>query len=276
MVFNNTCDGYYNAMDVHFTYICDNACDFCIDKMFVKKGYKTNVKKMIESSKKEKPEIMLILGGEPFIFPDLLYEFIINIRYYVKELYITTTLPIIFKKNIEETYKIIDMIDGLNISIQSLDWKENNNILNAKYKYNRIEIMEKLIKKYPEKIRINLNLVKNGIDNKNKLELILDSLNEMELKKVKINELQHTSENYISYEKIMNIKMPSPYAHGCQTILNYKNMEVLIKRACFITENNLKATWKDLLKILFQFFKKRKKYRVLWENGKVTNNWRYI
>jgi 2-iminoacetate synthase ThiH len=69
MKFNNTCDGYYNAMDVHFTNACDNNCNFCIDKMYVKQKIKTNILKMIEAVKKEKPEIMLILGGGTFSLP---------------------------------------------------------------------------------------------------------------------------------------------------------------------------------------------------------------
>lgn len=278
IVFTNTCDGYYNAMDVHFTFACDNNCDFCIDKMYIKKGYKTNVEKMIKSVKKEKPDIMLILGGEPFCLPEKLYMFVKSIRKYVKELYITTTLPRVFIVNSELTYEIINIIDGLNISIQNLDWKENNKIMNATYKYNRIDMMKNIIQKYPSKIRVNLNLVKNGIDSKEKLNEILNYLNNIGTQKVKINELQHISENYVSYEKIMNVKWSSAYAHGCQTFLKYGNIEVLVKRACFVTEDINKATLKDIFKILLQIilFYKRKKYRVLWENGKITNNWRQI
>jgi molybdenum cofactor biosynthesis enzyme MoaA len=276
LVYNNTCDGYYNAMDVHFTSACDNNCNFCIDKMYTKKSYPTNINKMIKSVIRENPEIMLILGGEPFILPIKLLEFVNGIRGYVKELYITTTLPKIFINNIALAYKIIDKINGLNISIQNIDWEKNNKILNAKYNHNRIEIMKKLIKKYPDKIRINLNLVKGGIDTKNKLNYTLNYLNDCGLKKVKINELQHTSKNYISYENIMNLKWPSAYAHGCQTFLQYKNIEILVKRACFLTEDTNKATIKDIFKILIQllFSFKKKKYRVLWENGKITNTWR--
>jgi len=276
MNYDNTCDGYYDAMDVHFTFACDNNCNFCIDKMYVEKTHKTNISKMVQSVKKEKPEIMLVLGGEPFLFSDKLLKFITAIRDIVKELYITTTLPKIFIENIDLAYLIINRIDGLNISIQDLDTKNNNAILNTSSGHDRIGIMRDLVKLYPEKIRINLNLIKNGIDTKDKLINTLDSLNGIGVRKVKINELQHASENYISYEKIMDLKWPSAYAHGCQTFLNYKNIEVLVKRACFITEDTNSATIKDIVKILFQFFTvfKRKKYRVLWEDGKVTNNWR--
>jgi molybdenum cofactor biosynthesis enzyme MoaA len=265
-------------MDVHFTFACDNSCSFCIDKMYVKKGYATNIDRMIDSVKKEKPEIMLILGGEPFILSEELYIFVNEVRSVVKELYITTTLPRIFLENEKIVNSIIDVIDGLNISLQSIDWEENNKILNASYEHNRIEIMERIIKKYPNKVRVNINLVKGGIDSKDELEKVLSYLNSIGTQKVKVNELQHTSENYISYEKIMNCVWSSPYAHGCQTFLNYGNMEVLVKRACFVTEDTNKATLKDIFKIILQiiFSSNRKKYRVLWENGKVTKDWRQI
>ncbi len=276
LVFTNTCDGYYNAMDVHFTFACDNDCAFCIDKMYVKKCCKTNVEKMIAAVKKEKPDIMLVLGGEPFIYPDKLFSFVKAIRPFVKELYITTTLPKVFIEDTKLTDSIITLIDGLNISIQSLNAEENNQILRAKYTHNRIDLMKEIVKKYPKKVRINLNLVKGGIDTKEKLNNILDYLDLIGTQKVKVNELQHTSENYISYERMMNIEWPSPYAHGCQTFLKHGGIEVLVKRACFVTEDTNKATFRDIFKILIQilFSYKRKKYRVLWEDGKITSNWR--
>jgi molybdenum cofactor biosynthesis enzyme MoaA len=280
-VFTNTCDGYYNAMDVHFTPACDNNCDFCIDKMYDKQNYKTDINKMIEAVKKEKPDIMLILGGEPFINTFDLLEFVQNIRPVVKELYITTTLPharfpisrhdpVLSNYN---TSMILELIDGLNVSIQSLSWEENNKILKASVGYDRINVMHGLILAYPKKIRINLNLVKGGIDTKEKLNEALNKLDKIGCQKVKINELQHTHKNYISYEKIMNYKWESAYAHGCQTFLKHGNMEVLIKRACFITEFSNKATLSDIFKMIIQLFKKKKKYRVLWGDGVITNNW---
>ena len=278
IVYNNTCDGFYNALDVHFTYACDNNCSFCIDKMYPKNEYKLDLDKMVKATKKIKPDIMLILGGEPFIIYDKLCSFVNQVRQYIKELYITTTLPIVFKENLIKTYNIIDIIDGLNITVQSIDWEENNNILKASINYNRIKVIEKIVKKYPKKVRINLNLVKGVIDTKNKLYNVLDYFNDIGVEKVKINELQHTSKNYVSYEEIMDFKWPSPYAHGCQTYLTYKNISILVKRACFITEDTRRASLKDILKIILQLItlKVRQKYRVLWGDGKVTNNWRRI
>ena len=90
----NSCDGlYHDSLDVRFTKACDNRCPFCIERNGIdEKG--TNVEKMIESTIKSPKKDILILGGEPLLMLDKVYEYVIGIRSHVRNIYITTSLPI--------------------------------------------------------------------------------------------------------------------------------------------------------------------------------------
>ena len=76
----------------------------------------------------------------------------------------------------------------------------------------------------------------------------------------------------------MNIKMKSPYAHGCQSesFEWYPNVWVIIKRSCFITDESLSATFIDLLKVLIRKLFKistGNRFSVLYEDGSLYNKW---
>jgi molybdenum cofactor biosynthesis enzyme MoaA len=276
MTFNNACDGVFNSIDVHFTSDCDNRCDFCIDKKSLNIT-DIDIGKMANKIKKYgRDKTIIILGGEPFLYPKKLYQFICMIKPYVKEIFVTTSLPTI--NLIHEDYcRILKIVDGLNISLHSVEWKLNNKILNAKSNYDRISYIQKLLLDYSGKIRINLNLTKQGINNKKELFYSLGTLEDMGVKNIKINELQNDEKNYISFEKIMKVKLKSPYAYGCQQNIDIvKGVNVILKRSCFVVEKSLKASFIDFFKIIYKafFYKSNGFFKVLYESGELKNNWR--
>lgn len=279
----NSCDGIYNnCLDVRFTKSCDNNCAFCIEKNGIDSQGNTEVHKMIDNTVKSQKEIVLILGGEPFLLPDKLLAYIKGIRNFVKKIYITTSLP----KTIDDSDRIIEifkLIDGLNVSLQHYDWKINNDVLNAKSKHNRLDILRKIlsIPFMQNKVRVSINLVSGYIDNKEKLLNCLSTLKSIKCKQVKINELQKVDKNiFISFEKIMNVKMKSPYSNGCQTdisnLFKALDMKIILKRSCFVVQDQLiaKATISDLIKSIIKYFiKPINNMCVMYENGFVSEGW---
>lgn len=277
----NSCDGIYDSLDVRFTKACDNCCAFCIEREGLESLGSTNVDKMIQATIDSGIRNVLILGGEPFLQPKKLLEYVKGIRPSVDRIYITTSLPNTFLSHRLEVSEIIQLIDGLNCSIQSTYWKENNDILHASSTHNRIHILRNLNVTYGDKIRTCLNLVKGGIDNRKKLVNALRYLIGAGSKSIKINEMQHQPDLYVSFEDMMNTSLPSPYAHGCQTPVtipevNVNNgVKILLKRSCFCVESSRKATISDVFKSVLRLFRKSKnRFRVLYEDGTITNQWK--
>lgn len=259
-----------------FTKSCDNSCSFCIEKDGLDSLGKTEPEKIAESILKTDVKDILILGGEPFLQPEKLLTLIQLIRKDVDKIFITTSLPKSVKVENETILKILSLIDGLNVSIQSTNSKENNKILNAKYKHNRLEILSNLNKFFPTKIRTNINLVKGGIDSKDKLISTLIDLKTIGCEHIKINELQHSPNLYVSYEEIMGIKMKSPFSCGCNEFIeSFLDMKIELKRSCFKVEKSRDCSLKDLLKVIYKkFYKMKNKFFVVYENGNIETKWR--
>lgn len=269
----NSCDGIYDSLDVRFTKACDNACSFCIEREGLCSLGKTNVPAMIEATKSSGIRSVLILGGEPFLQPDKLLEYVRGIRLFVDTIYITTSLPAVFKYNIGACLTILDYIDGLNVSVHSVDSDINNDIFVAYSRHNRLECLRQLNCSYSHKIRTSINLVRGGIDNEHRLIEALDYLSSIGCKHIKINELQSTLDLYVSYEKVMGVKLPPPFATGCQTFLpDYAGMRIQLKRSCFMVEDSLKASCRDLFKAVLRG-KPNNRFAVLYEDGHISSHW---
>mgnify|MGYP003298635352 CR=1 FL=1 len=279
----NCCDGIYNSFDVHFTSACDNKCAHCIDNKFEglhisKPDVNAISKSIIENQ--EGYDDVLFLGGEPCLYLDELVSCIEKIKEATKlKCYVTSSVPKICYDKKELFYHLLDIVDGFNISAQHYDECIADKIRRVKSKYDRQEFYASLPHK--EKIRINLNIVKPFLYPKEQIIECLKHYNDMGFPEIKLSEIQHGAEYFVSFEKTLGIKLGSPFSHGCQTVVdmspwieNWK-AKLLLKRSCFMCEETLNASFLDFIKSLYKrlFHKKRNKYSVVYENGVMSNGW---
>lgn len=284
--FNCECDNPTNRLDVRFTGVCDNACPFCVEKHGREAQEHATPQELADKTIAASPEVVGILGGEPMLYPERVLEYVKLIRPHVPRIYVTTSLPFTILGHLPTVHEIIDLVDGFNVSLLAPDYKKHNEILHAKSKHNRFLLLKSLTKHAPEKFRACINLYKGGIDTFHKLEEMINLARECGIREVKINEIQWDDEGYISYEKIMSfakIVMPPAYACGCYTELGdndiiggwWQDMHIKLHRSCWKTTKAVKPTFLDILKDVIRIFRPvaRKPFRVLYEDGLLTNGW---
>jgi pyruvate-formate lyase-activating enzyme len=280
----NSCDGRYAAsLDVRFTRICDNACSFCIEAPGIpERG--TKVAQMVASTLASPQRDVLILGGEPLLMLDRVIEYVSAIREYKASIYLTTSLPRTISTHMDRTVELVRLLDGINISLQHHDAQRNNEILVARNRHNRIELLRDMLanEEIASKARVSINLVKGGIDNATDLNTFLDLMSEIGCRHVKINELQNTPDSYVSYERIMGTRMASPFAYGCQDELDLREgMRVTLKRSCFLVEDTLTASVADLgkmtarrlLPMASRVSRTADSHGVMYEDGFLASGW---
>lgn len=279
----NSCDGIYNdSLDVRFTKACDNHCAFCIERHGIDSLGKTDVRELIKKTVVSGKKNILILGGEPLLNIKDVLEYVKGIRSYVDNIYLTTSLPRSISQNFDSFLQIMDYIDGLNVSLQHYNSDINNDILNAGNRFNRIELLAKILHEddIANKVRVSINLCKNYIDSREELMTCISMLENMNCKNIKINELQNVSkEIFVSFEEIMGMKMHSPYSYGCQSdvsnLFNTK-MKIGVKRSCFLVQDDKNSNfhYRDILKVLYHKITKPEiNTKVLYENGQLCDGW---
>lgn len=278
----NCCDGIYNSFDVHFTSDCDNNCKHCIDKCYNGLGiHKPNVKEIVKTivDNKEGLDDVLFLGGEPCLYLDELINCVKQLKEKTNlKLFVTTSVPKVCYDNKEKFFKLIELLDGINLSVQHYKEDVADEIRNVKSKYNRQEFYNLL--PYKNKIRINLNIVKPFLYTKEDLTNCLKHYDKMGFNSIKLSEIQHGTDYFVSFEKTFGINLGSAYSNGCQKYLDMDKIikgfktPVLLKRSCFMCEDTLKANLTDGIKIVSKFFTKPKnKYGVVYENGELEKGW---
>ena len=276
----NSCDGIYqNSLDVRFGRQCDNNCAFCIEKNGID-ARKVDVDKMIESTIKSGKTTVLILGGEPLLLMDKVKKYVDGIKNDIKEIYLTTSLPKTIYDEWDTFVEICKDLTGLNVSLQHYDSELNNKVFNSKAPFDKIELLKKILKTdIAKKVRVSINLVKGSIDNREDVCKCVKLLSEWGCKWLKINELQDSTDLYVSFRKLFpELKHKSPYSHGCQydiNIFDCGDMRVTLKESCFVTEQSQSASFADLIKVIIKKFKKTKPTynNVLYEDGTLAQGW---
>lgn len=278
----NCCDGIYNSLDVHFTSACDNKCAHCIDMRFSGLGVKTpNVTAIATTiiDKKEGIDDVLFLGGEPCLYLDELFECVKLLRDKTSlKLYVTTAVPKTCYDNRELFESLIGLVDGINLSVQDHRESVADRIRRTRSQYDRQAFYSSLPNK--DKIRINLNIVKPFLHTKKDISACLHHYDLMGFNSIKLSEIQHGKDVYVSFCDVFGIEMKSAYSDGCQSYLPMNDIlpgfstPVLLKRSCFMCEDSLKASVGDGLKAVLKLFARRQNnYGVVYANGTLTKGW---
>jgi len=279
----NCCDGIYNSLDVHFTSACDNDCAHCIDKKYegfnIKKPDVKAISKAIIDNQ-EGIDDVLFLGGEPCVYLKELVDCVKILRKNTKlKLYVTTSVPAICNTKYDLFCELIDLLDGINLSVQHHKEDVADQIRRVPSKYDRQAFYSNLPNKH--KIRINLNIVKPFLYTKEDITECLKHYDKMGFNEIKLSEIQHGAEYFVSFEKTFGIDLGSPFYSGCQKKIDMSKIipnfttPLLLKRSCFVCEETLKASLLDGVKVAYSILNPAKnKYGVIYENGVLTKGWR--
>ena len=282
----NCCDGLYNSFDIHFTSVCDNKCSHCIDLKYEGFGIKKPdvpaiVKTIVENQNGY--DDVLFLGGEPCLYLPELLDCIKQVRDKTKlKIFVTTAIPKTCSDRFDLFTELLEIVDGINLSVQHHKEEIADEIRKVPSKYDRQGFYASLPHK--EKIRINLNIVKPFLYKKEDIADCLLHYDRMGFDSIKLSEIQHGKNYFVSFEKTFGIKLGTPFYSGCQkyletsTIPELKDMKtpLLLKRSCFMCEETLKASFMDGVKVGYKLFSKpaRNKYGVIYENGCLSKQWR--
>lgn len=278
----NCCDGIYNSFDVHFTSACDNKCAHCIDHKYAGKGIlKPDADKIADKIVFNQTgfDDVLFLGGEPCLFLDELIACVTKIKKYSDlKVYVTTSVPVTCYNEKEKFYHLIELLDGLNLSVQHSDENIADEIRRTKSLYDRQKFYSELPHK--EKIRINLNIVKPYLYTKEDISTCLRHYDAIGFNSIKLSEIQHGEDQFVSFEKTFGIDLGSPFSDGCQKYLNMNEIlpgfktPVLLKRSCFMCEGTLRASLKDAYKAFrLMCSTPKNKYAVIYEDGSMQKGW---
>lgn len=278
----NCCDGIYSSFDVHFTSACDNKCAHCIDRRFDGLGLtKPDVSAIVETitDNSQGLDDVLFLGGEPCLYLNELLDCVRQIKARTNlKVFVTTSVPKICHDQQETFYALIDELDGINLSVQHHNEIVADQIRRTTSAYDRQAFYRGLPNK--EKIRVNLNVVKPYLSTKEELSSCIQHYDSMGFSSIKLSEIQHGKDVYVSFADVFGFDMPSAYSHGCQTYIDIAKIlpgvstPLLLKRSCFLCEESLNASLVDGLKMMVKMFlPSRNKYGVVYEDGSLHGGW---
>ena len=235
---NNPCSGKYGkCLDLKLTNECNGNCPFCIEA----KGYSpqntASAEKLAETINAQDIQTVLILGGEPLLYPDIV-KLLSLIR---KDLNIVlTTNGSLLTPDLASA--MTPYIKGMNISIHHSTSAKHEEL--TKIKFNSETLYKSIHAFGANKIRINCNLVKGYVDTRSEAEAMCGMVRRLGVTKLRFAELQNCPALYVNARDIFvgfGGLSADPFKDGCEVPITYKpfdNMEVLVRVTCGIIDPN--------------------------------------
>lgn len=280
----NTCDQICSELQVHFTKSCPNKCPFCIDATNRGLENKTPIPHIGAIYKrillyKDNIESVCISGGEPMLYMSDLLALIMLLKENTNlKVYVITAVP-------ENCYKyknlfklILERCDGMAISPQHYNEEIADQMRGHKSTFDRQAFYAEM--PYKEKVTININMVKPYLCEKDDILKCIEHYNKLGFKDIKLVELFNMEKMYVSFEKTFDVKLKSPFGHGCKTefditpwIPSYEG-KFTLKRTCFLVNKLLHANLSDMFKAATRkLFEKKYYFGVVYEDGSIHPYW---
>ena len=280
----NTCDQICNELQIHFTKSCPNRCPFCVDAL--NKGLEKRLKEPDVDAiykrilcYKDNIESVCISGGEPMLFILHLLKLVMLLKQNTNlKVYIISSIPDICFKQRNIFKKVLELCDGLAISPQHYKEDIADKMRGHKSTFDRQAFYAEM--PYKEKISINLNMVKPYLCEKDDILACIKHYNEMGFRDIKLVELFNMESMYVNFEETFDVKLKSPFAHGCKTefditpwIPSYEG-KFTLKRTCFLVNNLLHANLSDMFKAATRkLFENKYYFGVVYEDGSIHPYW---
>ncbi len=272
---NNWCGGAYGDwLEVMLTDKCNGSCSWCIEHSGYRPIDHAPVDNMIEAILGHDAENVILLGGEPTLYPDM-DDLIIGIVP-DKNVYVTTNgsnlnKEYIFKNFTHESdgdiFSDFDAISGLNISIHNHDLIKNEEIIGISIDQEELEQTVCECRAWDIELRLNCNIIAGHIDTWNNMVDYLNWAKERGISNVRFAELKGDKELFVSLAKITDKSFglnENPYIDGCSQKAEIRGMNVSFRQMCGLqTECREKPTNP----------KNVKPKKVLYYDGKFYDGW---
>lgn len=273
----NACaGGYGNCLDVKITNICNGCCSFCIEK----NGYnpsteQTAIQLATKTISQKDYSNVLILGGEPLMYHDLL-QYLSLIRPFKKNIYLTTNGSLLKEPDIDVA-KLGDLLDGLNISIHHFTESENDKVFrgnskqapsgksNIKIRFDQLKTSIAKLKEHNCPVRINCNLVKGFIENKDDIDQMIKLAENLGANEIRFTELQNNVDDFIDAYDIFTNLPEDPFKDGCEITITKKPILVRLKVTCGRVNPKRKPVKETP--------KRKGTTKVMYCNGEIKDGW---
>jgi len=223
----NSCMGFYkDTLDIKLTDICNGDCFFCIEKGG-KLSKSVSVNDFINKVNLLNPKSVLLLGGEPFLYP-YIEQFIKGIS--PRKIYITTNGSKL--NNLNLLSNIATYLTAVNVSLMHFSMVKHYEITKLKLNIDEIRKGISLLRKEGVSIRINTLLLPGYLDNANDCNTMIEFAKYFGANDIRFSEVQDQPDMFVDAKTIFNGLNKNPYVDGCEQELNYKRIRVFIKQTC--------------------------------------------
>ena len=231
---NNFCGGnFQDWLEVMLTPKCNGKCSWCIERNGFRPEKTATWMDMVDAILRFERKHVLLLGGEPTLYKKLgqLVKTLSNCGINV---YITTNGSMLTPRFVHEN---LEGLAGINISIHHYLLKKNLEVTGIDLSFLKLYGALKLLKGQGTKVRLNCNLIKGYIDNKEAVSKYINYFAKplLYVDNIRFAELKGTDGEFVDAAKLYDHKWglnDDPFNLGCNIDTKLYGMPVNFRLMC--------------------------------------------
>lgn len=261
----NACSGFYKDwLEVNLLPECNGKCSWCVEKGGFHPKERTTWENLFEVAKSTGKKNVLLLGGEPTLYPHL-HSLIFSFNSSKIKVWMTTNGSRLTPKFADS---ILRGLAGINISIHHYDFKLNKEITGIGLDLKDLIRAIIVLKKYGTKVRFNCNCIKGYIDSEKEINDYVLFAKAAGADSVCFRELKGDDKNFVNITDLFEEEgihglNNEPYEKGCSLESFIHGLPVQFRLMCGLQTKCRKMPDAE----------PHKSHDILYYDGKIYSGW---
>jgi MoaA/NifB/PqqE/SkfB family radical SAM enzyme len=260
----NACGGNFDDwLEVMLTPECNGTCSWCVEKKGLRPDYHAPVGELVWAAVKAGKKNIILLGGEPTLYPDL-GNLIADLKLAGMKVYLTTNGSTLTEDFVN---RVLYQLDGVNISVHDHWLNGNEKIVGVEIDIQTLKKAIDALRASQVHVRFNCNLILGHIDSRKQIGDYVYWAKNLGADSVRFAELKHDRRKFVNLAKILDYEFglnDEPFSCGCNQEAVMFGVKISFRQMCGI-QTTMRETPPDA--------EPECNKPVMYYDGKVYNGW---
>lgn len=258
----NFCGGNFDDwLEVKLTNSCNGKCSWCVEQGGFRPMKDVAWFTLADSILKTDADHIMLLGGEPTLYPNL--ELLVGeLKVHDRKVYMTTNGSLIHRPDVLEA---LIRLEAVNISIHHYDLDQNREITGVSLKESSLTHAIKTLTSAGVEVRLNCNLIGGYIDGLLEARRFVEFAKRVGASSVRFAELKFDEEAFVDAREVFSMAdLPEdPFTGGCWHEFELDGMPINLRLMCGLQTSMRPAPVNP----------QQATKQVMYSDGKVREGW---
>ena len=238
---NNACSGRYDDwLEVNLLPECNGSCSWCIEHGGYHPSERASWQRIVEVAVETGKTNVILLGGEPTIYPDL-GNVVQGLHRAGRRVYLTTNGSMLSERFVRDE---LGGVSGVNISVHDSDLDRNRGITGIDLNHASLREAADALHDIGASIRLNCNCIRGHVDDRDEVDRYIRFAKSIGVDSVRLAELKGNGNGFVDLVDVFGEEYglsPDPFSGGCSVDVTILGFPVNMRTMCGLQTTHREA-----------------------------------